>query len=59
VTLMGICGQCADEKPLHVPHERRRLTRGPDGEKLCSRHAKEAWNDHEVEPATDRDGDSE
>jgi len=52
VTLMGICGRCADEKPPHVPHEQRRLTRGPDGEKLCSRHAREAGNNRSVEPGT-------
>lgn len=45
MTLVGICEQCAEEKPPRVPHERRRLTRGPDGEKLCPRHAREAWEE--------------
>jgi len=56
MTLMGICDRCADEKPNHVPHERRLLTRGPDGEKLCSRHAKEAWNNRSVDMGADRSG---
>jgi len=47
MTLIGICKRCAEKKPIHVPHERRRLTRGPDGKKLCSRHARAAWNDRE------------
>lgn len=58
MTLMGICGRCADEKPTHVPHERRRLTRGPDGEKLCSRHAKEAWNSWDMDTETERGNQS-
>lgn len=57
MTLMGICGRCAEEKPLHVPHERRRLTRGPDGEKLCPRHAREAWNNRSEDRATEGSDD--
>lgn len=53
MTLIGICEECAEKKPIHVPHERRRLVRGPDGEKLCSRHAREAWNAHEENTGKD------
>lgn len=44
MTLMGICGGCVEESPPGRPPERQYLKRGPDGRKLCSRHAKKAWN---------------
>lgn len=47
MTLMGICARCAEEKPSHVPHERRRVSRGPDGDLLCGRHYREAWREHD------------
>lgn len=47
MTLMGICEKCAEQKPSHVPHERRRLSRGPNGERLCGPHMREAWREHD------------
>jgi len=45
MTLIGICERCKEEKPTHVPFEKRRLTHGPNGEHLCSKHAKEAFEE--------------
>jgi len=47
MTMMGICTRCREEKPLHVPHERRCVSRGPDGDLLCGRHYREAWREHD------------
>jgi len=46
---MGICRECVKEKPASRSPERQHLKRGPDGEKLCSSHAKEAWNNRSVD----------
>ena len=51
MTRMGICSRCAEKKPPHVPHERRRVGRGPNGELLCARHRREAWEEYENTPS--------
>lgn len=55
MTLMGICRECVEEKPAGRSPERQNLRRGPDGEKLCSRHASLAWNEHEGEAESDQE----
>lgn len=41
--LMGRCSKCLEEKPIHAPRERVKLTIGPDGNRLCARHARAAF----------------
>lgn len=53
--LIGICGRCAKKKPPNAPLERQRLRRGPDGNKLCSRHANEAWDNTQYSTGSDRE----
>jgi hypothetical protein len=55
MTLIGICGRCVEEKPAGRRPERQLLKRGPDGRKLCSSHAKEAWNDRSVDTGTEHE----
>lgn len=48
MTLIGLCGECVDEKPPSATLTRQPLRRGPNGRKLCPRHANEAWDNHEM-----------
>ena len=48
MTLIGICGRCVEESPPGATLTRQNLRRGPDGQKLCPRHANEEWDKHET-----------
>lgn len=40
------CDECREARPSrHISHERIQLYRGPDGQRLCSRHFHEAWDE--------------
>lgn len=50
------CEECREERPArHISHERIQLYRGPEGQRLCSRHFHDAWDGHldELEEADD------
>lgn len=47
MVLLGTCEECVAEKPPHYPRERLHLTTGPNGRRLCSKHAREAWREWE------------
>lgn len=59
MTLMGICGRCVEKGPAGRPPERQYLTRGPDGEKLCSSHAREAWNNCDRQPDSEQNAQTD
>lgn len=51
MSLKGVCSACLDDAPNLSGHgslERRDLRRGPEGDKLCPRHATEAWEGYDA-----------
>lgn len=45
MTLIGICPRCVEERPSAARVATQELYHGPNGDRLCSRHKREAWEE--------------